>query len=140
MGIDLPEEYLGTEFNLLTVLRGGAGHGRSERSDGTESPGFISHSQEAPYAGGPPPADPADEQARAPAARAPVAHAPAGSACAQEPAPAASPPKAEGKGGVRARGCGKKMLLCLMNTVPWYAELEQQCNFRLNFICANLRA
>ena len=36
------------------VLRGGAGHGRSERSDGTKSPGTILHSQEAIYAGGPP--------------------------------------------------------------------------------------
>ena len=53
-GIDLLESYLGTEFNLLTVLRGGAGHGWSESSDGTESPGTILHPQEAPYAGGPP--------------------------------------------------------------------------------------
>ena len=74
----------------------------------------------------PPPADPADEPAPAPA----------GSAGAQEPAPAASPPKAGGKGGVRARGCGEKILLCLMNAVPWCAELKQQCNFWLNFICA----
>ena len=80
------------------VLRGGAERGRSERSDGTESPGTISHSQEAPCAGGPPPTDPADE---------PPVPAPAGSAGAQEPAPAASPPKAGGKGGVRARGGGK---------------------------------
>ena len=40
-GIDLREGCLGTEFNLLTVPRGGAGHGRSELSDGTESPGTI---------------------------------------------------------------------------------------------------
>ena len=38
VGIDLPAGCLG---NLLTVLRGGAGHGRSKRSDGTESPGTI---------------------------------------------------------------------------------------------------
>ena len=50
----------------------------------------------------PPPTDPADEPAPAPAAP-----APAGSAGAQEPAPAASPPKAGGKGGVRGRGGGK---------------------------------
>ena len=52
--IDLPEGCLGTEFNLFTVLRGIAGHGRSERSDGTESPGTISHTQEASYVCGPP--------------------------------------------------------------------------------------
>ena len=52
--IELPEGCLGTEFNLLIVLRGGAGHGRSERSDGTESLGTISHNQEASYVGGPP--------------------------------------------------------------------------------------
>ena len=54
VGIDLPEGCLGTEFNLLTVLRRGAGHGQSERSDGTESPGTISHTQEASYVDGPP--------------------------------------------------------------------------------------
>ena len=37
VGIDLPEccLSLGSKFNLLV------GHGRSERSDGTESPGTI---------------------------------------------------------------------------------------------------
>ena len=41
VSINLPEGCLGTEFNLLIVLRGGAWHDRSERSDGTESPGTI---------------------------------------------------------------------------------------------------
>ena len=60
VGINLPECCLGTEFNLLTAaayyegVLESAGRGRSERSDGTESPGTISHSQEAPYADGPP--------------------------------------------------------------------------------------
>ena len=45
----------------------------------------------------PPPADPVDEPAPAPA----------GSAGVQEPALAASPPKAGSKGGVRGRGRGK---------------------------------
>ena len=45
VGIDLVEGCLGAEFNLLTVLRGGAGHGRSEWSDGTESLGTISHAR-----------------------------------------------------------------------------------------------
>ena len=58
VGIELTEGCLGTEFNLLTILRGGAGYGRSDRSDGTESTGTISHSQEAPYAGGPPAGEP----------------------------------------------------------------------------------
>ena len=75
----------------------------------------------------PPPTDPAYEQAPAPAAPAQAAPAQApeqeGSASAQEPAPAASPPKAGGKGGVLARCSGK------------HAELEPQSNFRLNFIC-----
>ena len=102
VGIDLPEGCLGIEFNLLTVLRGGAGHGRSELSDGTESPGTISHTQEASYVGGPPvtpppPADPADEPAPALAPPAPTDPAPARAACAQEPPPAASPPKAGAK-------------------------------------------
>ena len=48
-------------------------------------------------------------------------------------------------GGVPTQGLGQRKsprarrwhinLVCLMNAVPWYAELEQQCNFRLNFIC-----
>ena len=54
VGINLPKDCLGTEFNLLTVLRGGAGHGLSERSDGNESPGTISHTQQASFVGGPP--------------------------------------------------------------------------------------
>ena len=41
VGIDLPECCLGTVFNLLTILRGGAGHDRSEWSDGTESHSTI---------------------------------------------------------------------------------------------------
>ena len=45
----------------------------------------------------PPLADPADEPAPTPS----------GSAGAQDPAPAASPPKAGGKGGVHGRGGGK---------------------------------
>ena len=58
----------------------------------------LSCTPKKPYPpGDPPPADPGDEPAPALA----------GSAGAQEPASAASPPKAGGKGGVRARGGGK---------------------------------
>ena len=55
----------------------------------------------------PPPADPVDELAPAQAPPPPTDPAPAGSAGAQDPASAKSPPKAGGKGGVRARGSGK---------------------------------
>ena len=54
-----------------------------------------------------PAADPADDQAPAPAAPAPTDPVPVGSACAQEPALAVSPLKAGGKEGVSARGSSK---------------------------------
>ena len=60
----------------------------------------------------PQPVNPADELAPASVAPAPAAPAPEGSAGAQE-------------------------LLCWMKTVQWYAELEVQCDFRLNFICGS---
>ena len=37
--------------------------------------------------------------------------------------------------GAHWRTCGKKILLSLMNAVPWYADIEQQVDYLLNFIC-----
>ena len=68
VAIDLPECCLGIEFNFLTVLRGGAEHGGSEKSDCTESLGTASTSKKPHTQAHPPPADPADESAPAPAA------------------------------------------------------------------------
>ena len=111
--IDLPECCLGTEFNLLTAAAYYEGVLDVAGASGVTVPRALAlsrtpkkpHCHDAPA--DPPPTDPADEPAPAPAAPAPAAPMPSGSAGAQEPAPAASPPKAGGKGGVRARGGGK---------------------------------
>ena len=107
VGIDLPKGCLGTEFNLLTYYEGVLG---MVGASGVTAPRALalSGTPKKPHTSVDPPlADTADEPAPAPAAPAPTDPAPAGSAGAQEPAPAASPPKACGKGGVRARGSGK---------------------------------
>ena len=98
--IDLPECCLGTEFNLLTAAAYYEGVLDVAGASGVTVPRALalSRTPKKPHApADPPPTDPADEPAPAPAR----------SAGAQEPAPAASPPKAGGKGGVRARGSGK---------------------------------
>ena len=108
--IDLPECCLGTEFNLLTAAAYYEGVLDVAGASGVTVPRALalSRTPKKPHApADPPPTDPADEQAPAPVAPAPAALAPAGSAGAQEPVPAASPPKAGGKGGVRARGSVK---------------------------------
>ena len=97
VGIDLQECCLGTEFNLLTGAAYYEGVLDVTGASRVTVPRALALSRipKKPHApADPPPTDPADEPAPAPA----------GSACAQEPAPAASQPKAWGKGGVRARG------------------------------------
>ena len=103
--IDLPECWLGTEFNLLTAAAYYEGVLDIAGASGVTVPRTLalSRTPKKPHMSmDPPPADLANEPAPAPAAP-----APAGSAGAQEPAPAASPPKAGGKGGVHARGSVK---------------------------------
>ena len=112
--IDLPECCLGTEFNLLTAAAYYEGVLDVAGASGVTVPRALAlsrtpkkpHCHDAPA--DPPPTDPADEPALAPEAPAPAAPTPAGSAGAQEPAPAASPPKAGGKGGVRGRTVANK--------------------------------
>ena len=100
--IDLPECCLGTEFNLLTAAaaayyEGVQGVAGASRVTAPRALALSCTPKEPHTPADPPPADPADEPAPTPA----------GFAGAQEPAPAASPPTAGGKGGVRARGGGK---------------------------------
>ena len=100
VGIDLPECCLGTEFNLLTAVAYYEGVLDVTGASRVTAPRALalSHTPKKPHTlADPPLADPADE----------LAPAQSGSAGAQWPAPAASPPKAGGKGGVRARGGGK---------------------------------
>ena len=115
VGIDLPECCLGTLFNLLTAAAYYEGVLDVARASGVTVPRALAlsctpkkpHCHDAPA--DPPPTDPAESAltSRPPRRRPPrrLPPAQAGSAGAQEPA--ASPPKAGGNGGVRARGSVK---------------------------------
>ena len=89
VGIDLLEGCLGTEFNLLTVLRGSAGPllGMAGASGVTATRALaLSRTPKKPHTlvdSDPPAADPADEPAPALAAPAPTDHVQAGSTAAR---------------------------------------------------------
>ena len=108
VGIDLPECCLGTEFNLLTAAAYYEGVLDVAGASRVTAPRALalSHTpkirRRTPRWRTPPTSLP---PRRRPPRRWPPRWR--GSAGAQEPEPAASPPKAGGKGGVRARGGGK---------------------------------
>ena len=82
VGIDIPECCLGTEFNLLTAAayyEGVPVLGVAKASSVTTPRALaLSHTPKKPHTlADPPPTDPADEPATAPAAPAPAAPAPA---------------------------------------------------------------
>ena len=109
VGIDLPECCLGTEFNLLTAAAYYEGVLDVAGASGVTVPRALalSRTPKKPHChdalADPPPTDPADEPAPAPAA--PRRRPPRRRG--QPARRAASPPKAWGKGGVRGRGGGK---------------------------------